>query len=444
MGKFCGNTVHILNRIIILALIIPIDMRFICLLLLIFPAYLHGQEFIPNYDESKVPIFQLPDPLVSENGDRVSTPEDWEKRRMEILDQFEKEVYGISPDWDGEIKAEIISEKLDAVGGKALRREVKLSLKRDGKEVDVYVLIYLPKNALPAPVFLGLNFYGNHTLSEDKAIRTTEAWIRNNETYGSTDNRASGKGRGLRRENWAVEEAITRGFGIATLYYGELDPDFDDGYENGVHSLYQEGRTESSWGAVAAWGWGLSRVMDYLETLEEVDVKKVAVLGHSRLGKAALWAGATDTRFALVISNNSGCGGAALSRRKYGETVGRINRAFPHWFAQRFNHYNENEEELPIDQHHLIALMAPRPVYIASGEEDLWADPKGEFLGGLYANPVYEIFGKTGLPVKQQPPVDHPVMGEIGYHVRSGGHGMLPYDMHQFFNFADKHWKGSN
>lgn len=419
-------------------------MRSICLLLLIFPSFLFGQEFIPNYDESKVPDYQLPDPLVFENGEKVSNLQDWERKRVETLRYFETEVYGISPAWDGEIKTKIISGNLNALGGMAERREVKLTLQRSGKEIDIYVLIYLPKAEQAAPVILGLNFYGNHTLSDDQEIRVTDAWIRNNETYGAADHRASEKGRGLRRENWAVEEAINRGYGIATLYYGELDPDFDDGFDNGVHALYQEKRDENSWGAVAAWAWGLSRVMDYLETLEEVDAAKVAVLGHSRLGKAALWAGATDPRFALVISNNSGCGGAALSRRKYGETVGRINSAFPHWFAKRFDNYSENEAALPIDQHQLIALMAPRPVYIASGQDDRWADPKGEFLSGLYANPVYQLFGKTGMPVNKQPAVDQPVMGDIGYHVRSGGHGMLPYDMHQYFNFADKHWKGTN
>jgi len=341
-------------------------MRSICLLLLIFPSLLFAQEFIPNYDESKVPDYQLPDPLVFENGDKVNTPEAWRQKRSETLRHFEKEVYGISPEWDGEIQVEIISEKQNAVGGKAIRKEVKLSLIRQGREVDIFGLIYLPKTKQPVPVFLGLNFYGNHTLTEDKSISITNAWIRNNETYGSTKNRASEKGRGLRRDNWGVEEAINRGYGIATLYYGELDPDFDDGFENGVHALYPKNRNENDWGAVAAWAWGLSRVMDYLVTLEEVDEEKVAVLGHSRLGKAALWAGATDTRFAMVISNNSGCGGAALSRRRYGETVGRINRAFPHWFAGRFDHYSENEAALPIDQHQLIALMAPRPVYIAS------------------------------------------------------------------------------
>ncbi|MFO7826420.1 MAG: acetylxylan esterase [Cyclobacterium sp.] len=417
-------------------------MRSIYLLSFFFlPLLVFSQEFEPNYDEAEVPEYHLPDPLIFDNGQAINTAEDWERRRLEIHDIFEREVYGKSPHWDGESRAEVISSTDNAVGGMAIRKEVKLSLIRQGKQVDIYLLMYLPKSNLRSPVFLGLNFYGNHTLSEDQAIRVTDAWIRNNETYGSSENRASEKGRGLRRDNWGVEEAINRGYGIATLYYGELDPDFDDGFDNGVHALYQEERDENSWGAVAAWAWGLSRVMDYLETLEEVDATKVAVLGHSRLGKAALWAGASDSRFAMVISNNSGCGGAALSRRRYGETVGRINRAFPHWFAKRFSHYSENEDELPIDQHQLIALLAPRPVYIASGEEDRWADPRGEFLSGLHANPVYQLLGKTGMPVNEQPAVDQPIMGDIGYHVRSGGHGMLPYDMHQYFNFADKHWK---
>ncbi|WP_114752476.1 glucuronyl esterase domain-containing protein [Pleomorphovibrio marinus] len=417
-------------------------MRLIFLLCLLLPLQTLAQDFVPNYDEGKVPDYQLPDPLVLENGESVNNQGDWEKRRKEILGYFEREVYGKSPEWDGEIEAEVVLENDNAVNGKAHRKEVKLTLKREGKKAEVFVLIYHPKNNHPAPFILGLNFYGNHTLSEDPSIRITDAWIRNNETYGSANNRASEKGRGKRRANWAVEEAIERGYGIATLYYGELDPDFDDGFRNGVHALYEEERNESSWGAVAAWAWGLSRVMDYLETLEEVDAEKVAVLGHSRLGKAALWAGATDTRFGLVISNNSGSGGVALSRRRYGETVGRINRVYGYWFAERFSRYSENEDELPIDQHQLIALMAPRPVYIASAVDDQWADPKGEFFGGLHANPAYQLFGKTGMPSNQQPQVDQPVMGDIGYHLRSGGHGMLPYDMQQYFNFADKHWKG--
>jgi hypothetical protein len=370
----------------------------------------------------------------------VSSKEDWAKRRTEIYKIFQDEVYGISPVWNGNFIVGESAAKSPVAKDEPIRREVKVKLKNGDRELDFTILIYLPHSAKPVPVFLGYNFGGNHSVSDDPGISITGSWMMNDTEDGITANRATEAGRGKSASRWPVDEIVSRGYGLVTLYYGDIDPDFDDGFRNGVHGLYDIKTGPSTWGSISAWAWGLSRVMDYLVTDPAIDKGKVIVMGHSRLGKTALWAGAADERFAMVISNNSGCGGAALSKRIYGETVGTINSAFPHWFCDNYNKYNEKESNLPVDQHELIALIAPRPVYVASAEEDRWADPKGEFLSCVNASPVYRLLGYKGFPVTEMPSVNKPVMGDIGYHIRTGGHDVKLYDWQRYMDFADYHF----
>jgi hypothetical protein len=395
------------------------------------------------YDEAKVPAYVLPDPLRFADGTPVLAADDWTgRRRAEVLRLFEEHVYGKSPAPPSGMRAVVVEEDPRALGGLATRRQVRVLL--DGTESGpaFEMLLYVPNAAKrPVPAFLGLNFDGNHAVHPDPGIRIATAWM--DDGPGVVDHRATGAARGTNAAAWPVERILDRGYALATIYYGDIEPDHPEGWKAGVRSRVGPGASgrfaPDDWGAIGAWAWALSRALDVLSKDPDVDGARVAVIGHSRLGKTALWAGARDERFAMVVSNESGEGGAALARRRFGETTERITRVFPHWFAHRYRDYADREDALPVDQHMLLALAAPRPLYVASATEDLWADPRGEFLAAKAAEPVYRLLGKAGLGVDAPPPADRPVGDTIGYHDRTGKHALTAYDWEQYLDFADRH-----
>ncbi len=402
--------------------------------------------FVPNYDEAKVGSYELPDPLRMANGQPVTDAKAWRARRQEILRLFGEHVYGFTPVTKTRIAFAETKRAENALNGLAIRREVTVYLtgRKDGPQMRL--LLFVPKAAKqPAPVFMGLSFNGNHAVHPDPGITLSSAWMRNDRDR-VVNNRATEKARGSEASRWAIELIVKRGYAIVTAYCGDLFPDHNDGLKDSIiPHLYKTGQTAqtaptaNAWNALGAWAWGLSRALDYIEKDKTLDAKRVALIGHSRLGKAALWAGAQDERFALVISNESGEGGAALARRNFGETVERINTSFPYWFNANFKQYNRNVAALPVDQHMLLALMAPRPLYVASAHEDQWADPRGEFLSAKAADPVYRMLGTDGLGAAEMPGLQQPVMTTIGYHIRAGKHDVTDYDWEQYLNFADKH-----
>jgi acetyl esterase/lipase len=418
-------------------------MRAVLVALSLIPAMLSSQSPARpgiNYDESRVAPYTLPDPLVFANGKPVRNADEWRARRAELIGLFEREVYGKAPPAPRDTWHEVRTTDSTALGGRATRKEVRVHFERGKDEPYMDILVYVPNaRRAPAPVFLALT-YGNHTIGTDTGVTITPHWLRD---HPRPDSARAPVLRGAWASRWPIETIVDRGYALAAVYLGDLDPDAKDQLARGIRAHYlKPGQTEPApdkWGALASWAWGLSRAIDYLEHDADVDARRVALMGHSRTGKAALWAAALDQRVALVIPNESGTGGAKLSRRNFGETVAEINRGFPYWFARNFRKYDNRERELPVDQHELIALVAPRPVYIGVAAEDLWGDPRGSFLAAKAAEPVYALLGAPSKLPAEMPAANHPTLdGSIGFHLRPGTHDVTRYDWEQFLAFADR------
>jgi hypothetical protein len=381
-----------------------------------------------NYDEALAGTYTLPDPLVLANGQRVRDAETWyKKRRPEILQLVEANMHGRAPDRPKDMSFDVFDKATPALDGKARRTQVTVyfSANKSGPKMDM--LLYLPARAQkPVPLLLCLSFGANISATDDPGIKLGEVWNRERKKVPATP--------GGRFGRLPVADLLERGFGVATIYYGDIEPDFPGGAPHGVRGLFA-----GDWGAIGAWAWGLSRVMDYLETDKGVDAKRVAIYGVSRLGKTVLWAGARDPRFALVIASCSGEGGASLSRRYYGETVKHLSTNYGYQFSANYAKFAEHVDQLPVDAHMLLALLAPRPVLLNTGDQDRWSDPKGEFLAAVAAEPVYRLLGKEGLGTDQWPPPGPAILHTIGYHMHAGGHGTLPGDWEHYYKFLEMH-----
>ena len=380
-----------------------------------------------NYDEARIPRYDLPDPLVTAEGKPVTTADQWRNiRRPQILSLFANFIYGAVPVPPDPIAQtyHVIKEDKSFMGGKVTKLDVSIRFKNRKGTAQTHIIIFIPNHASkPVPAFMMMSF--------------------DNPRGGSFQLSSSRKGH--LRNGVPLGLLADQGYAYISVYHGNLVGHNEVSFGGGIHKLFfRDGQSfpkAHEWGVLAANAWTGMRALDYLETNDRVDANRVAVMGHSKMGKATLWAAAQDQRFAMAISAQSGCGGAALWRRKYGETMAKLNR-FPHWLCINARKFNDREDDLPVDQHMLLSLIAPRPVYVASGTADTWADPHGEFQSANHAAPVYRLLGKKPLAVTELPPPNQPLLnGDIGYHLRTGGHSVDPYDWKQFIQFANRHLK---
>ena len=372
----------------------------------------------------------LPDALVMADGTKVTTVEQFEnERREEILTLFEEHVYGALPKDGFTTSFEVVEEGL-ALDGKATRKQIKIIVETEKGTSDALMLLYVPNTDEPSPVIIGLNSNGNHAAIADENVLAPY-------TFDVEDGTWEEK-RGEKAYRWNIADSISRGYAVATIYSGDFAPDNGKTYNSRVISLFDE----EEFKAVGAWAFGLLRAVDYMMQDETIDSEHIAVVGHSRLGKAAVWAGANDTRIGMVISNDSGNSGASLSRENRGETVYSINLAFPHWFSSKYADYGKKEDKLPVDQNLLLATIAPRLLYVASAEDDMWADPQGAWNSLMHATNAFELYGLDVIPYSdKQPDVNTPIWTEsMGCHVRTGWHDMQAEDWEYYLEYMDTYF----
>lgn len=406
-----------------------------------------------NYSEANAGTYTLPDPLKLSSGKPVKDAKTWfAKRRPEIRKLIEDNWFGRSPGRPAEMTFEVVEQGSPAFNGKAIRRQVVLYLTKDRSGPRLDLLLYLPSDVRGrVPVFLNMSFFANNLAVSDPGVRVGRRWDRESRTQipaeppspnaaGAAGTMANRTRRGL-----PVEQFLARGIGVATFNKDDLAPDFVGSEALGVKGLYlKPGQTRPAgdeWGAIAAWAWGASRALDYLETDKDVDARRVAIHGVSRLGKTALWAGAADERFAMVIASCSGEGGAAIARRNYGETLAHMAAPtrFPYQFAGNYARFSGRVNEWPVDANLLIAMIAPRPLLLQTGSTDKWSDPYGEFLAAVAAGPVYQLTGKKPLGTNRLPAAGEPILNDLGYLMHDGGHGTVPADFDVYIRFMQMH-----
>lgn len=422
-----------------------------CLIALVLSAQVPKLPAGYNYDEAKVPAYTMLDPLRDTRGFEVTRRAQWPKRREEILHAFERNVFGETPVAARRFKPSfrVVEPDTPALDGLAIRRQVTITLTPEGeRKLVMHLLLYLPaEHHGPVPVVLGLNFMGNAAIDADPGILATPVWEMPKE-HGELPRLVAfpAERRGRRASEWQVEMVLRRGYGLATVYYGDIDPDSKNAEKLGVSGYYAPPNVAAGqasgagWGSLSAWAWGLSRALDYLRTDSKIDKNEIAVTGHSRLAKTADWAAAQDTRFDVLLSTESGKGGQSLLHREFGENIAHLEHSFPYWFCPAFAQWVGRDREIPVDGNMLLALIAPRPLYVASAQDDLFSDPRGEFLSAANVRHVYALFGEKGLGADRMPAVNRPIMHDVAYHVRSGVHDVTAFDWEHYLDFLDMHF----